>query len=117
MAKVKVNDDIETVEPKDIAQAAELYDIERSAAKIATTKQDKYKEHIYVFLTKEEAKAGDIVDAGEFEVEYSVPAPRTKIVKEKLLALGVALELIELATEVSKEGPKLYVTRKKEGNK
>lgn len=115
MAKVKVNEDVlELKEINDISDAAKFYDEERNIAKQATQKQDKYKEWIYAYITTNDIKKEEIVDAGEFEIEYTIPTPQSKINKEKLLALGVALNLIEQATETSKESPRLNVKKKKE---
>jgi len=118
MSKVKVNEDVlELHEVKDISDAARYYDKERAAAKLASDKQEEYKKWIYGYITEQGIAKGELFDAGAFEIEYSVPTPKSKIVKEKLLALGVALDIIEQATEISKESPRLYVTRKKEESK
>lgn len=116
MAKVKVNEDVlELKEINGISDAASAYDEERETESLAKKKKEKYKEWIYGYITVNNIKKEETIDAGDFEIEYTTPTPQSKINKEKLLALGVALELIEQATEWSKESPRLNVKRKKEG--
>lgn len=114
MAKVKVNEDVLELEPiNDISDAARVYNKEREIESLAKKKKEKYKEWIYGYITTNDIKKEETIDAGEFEIEYTTPTPQSKINKEKLLTLGVALDIIEQATEWSKESPRLNVKRKK----
>lgn len=97
-----------------LADAVIYFDQERALATEAEKRKDYYKRSIHEFLKRDNIVDDEVVDIdGEFEVWTTRPEPRRTVRAEKLLALGVPMDIIEQATDVSVDTPRLNVKKKK----
>lgn len=114
MAKAAVVE-VEGLQPvARLADAVRYYDEERTTEANATKRKDYYKRSINEYLQRDGVVDDEVVDIdGEFEVWTTRPEPRRTVRAEKLLALGVSMEIIEAATDVSADTPRLNVKKKK----